>query len=298
MSYYVAGRRRTITLGTTASLTVKQARLQAAGIIASARLGYDKRLEIDARKAALRAQWEEDGKRVLFEDAWSRYRAWVERHGRSAPTLRLIDGQRRNHLRPFEGRDMRTVTRQDVSRWITDLIEIGEATAVVYQTRLSAFFNYLVMEDGALDKNPMAGMATLQVASRERLLSEQELRAAWHLAPTVNSVFGNAFRFLTLTGLRRLEALNLRWDEFIADDPTALHFDIGGERIKQRGKSKKSFVVPLSAPAIAIIDEQRAADDGSPYVFPSKRKSIAGRWDGHMKILRDAVREETGLTED
>lgn len=298
VSYYVAGRRRTITLGTTASLSVKQARLQAAEIIASARLGYDKRVEIDARKAALRAQWEEDARRVLFEDAWRRYRAWVERHGRSGPTLRLIDGQRRNHLRTFEGRDMRTVTRQEVSRWITDLIEIGEATAVVYQTRLSAFFNFLVMEDGALDKNPMAGMTMLQVASRERLLSEQELGAAWRLAPTVNAVFGNAFRFLVLTGLRRLEALNLRWDEFVADDPTALHFDIGGERIKQRGRNKRSFVVPLSAPAIAIIDEQRTDDDGSPFVFPGRRKSIAGRWDACMKLLREAVREETGVMEE
>jgi hypothetical protein len=47
----------------------------------------------------LRAQWEEDAKKVLFQDAWQRYRAWAERHGRGQQTLRTIDGQRRNHLK-------------------------------------------------------------------------------------------------------------------------------------------------------------------------------------------------------
>jgi integrase len=307
VSYYVAGKRRTITLGTTASLTAREARLKAAEIISSARLGYDKRLEIDARKAALRAQWEEDAKKVLFQDAWQRYRAWAERHGRGQQTLRTIDGQRRNHLRPFEGRDMRAVTRHEISNWLTGLAEIGEPTAVMYHTRINAFFNFLVREDGTLDKNPMVGMTMLEVASRDRLLSERELRAAWHLAPAVHPVFGNAFRFLTLSALRRLEALNLQWDEFNDDDPAALHFDIAGERIKQRGKNKKSFVVPLSAPALAIIEEQRALAiieeqralaNGSPYVFPSTKKSIEGNWDNHMAALRKKVDAATGTGED
>jgi integrase len=178
---------------------------------------------------------------------------------------------------------MRTVTRHEISKWLTGLAEIGEPTAVMYHTRMNAFFNFLVREDGTIDKNPMVGMTMLEVASRERLLSERELRAAWHLAPAVHPVFGNAFRFLTLTALRRLEALNLQWDEFNDDDPTALHFDIAGERIKQRGKNKRSFVVPLSAPALAIIG--RAA---------SPRQRVALRVSEHEEEHRGQLGQPHG----
>ncbi len=74
-----------------------------------------------------------------------------------------------------------------------------------------------------------------------------------------------AFAFLILTAARSGEALGARWDEI---DEAAAVWTVPANRMK----AAKAHRVPLSAPALAILAEMRAARGGDhPFVFPGQR---------------------------
>ena len=75
-------------------------------------------------------------------------------------------------------------------------------------------------------------------------------------------VVGRATRFLMLTALRKMEAVEARWSE-VSDGVLT----IGADRMK----TSKAHRVPLSATALAILDHQRSLDEISDYVFTSPR---------------------------
>ncbi|WP_448187729.1 tyrosine-type recombinase/integrase [Azospirillum sp. sgz301742] len=75
------------------------------------------------------------------------------------------------------------------------------------------------------------------------------------------------FRFLVLTAVRSGEARGARWSE--------IDFDAKLWTIpKERMKAGKTHVVPLSAPALAVLEEARklrSNDDDAALVFPGER---------------------------
>ena len=73
-----------------------------------------------------------------------------------------------------------------------------------------------------------------------------------------------------LTGARRSNLRAMRWDDLDFDMRT---WTIGG----QESKNKQSMVIPLTDPAVAIL-QQRKAVTHSEYVFPStgRKKSKTG----------------------
>jgi integrase len=75
-------------------------------------------------------------------------------------------------------------------------------------------------------------------------------------------VVGRATRFLMLTALHKMEAVEARWSE-VSDGVLT----IGADRMK----TSKAHRVPLSATALAILDHQRSLDEISDYVFTSPR---------------------------
>jgi integrase len=100
------------------------------------------------------------------------------------------------------------------------------------------------------------GMARSDGASRERILTDDELRALWHSA---EGTFGALVRFLLLTAARRSEAAEMEWSEVVGTDwllPAA------------RNKTGQELLRPLSSAAQAIL----AAQPRGEWVF-----SITGR---------------------
>jgi integrase len=82
---------------------------------------------------------------------------------------------------------------------------------------------------------------------RDRILSDDELRLVW---AACSGVYGAFIRFLLLTAVRRSEAAGMQWSELdgsLWTIPAA------------RMKGKVEHVVPLSAAALAILDERRSA---------------------------------------
>ena len=82
--------------------------------------------------------------------------------------------------------------------------------------------------------------------ARERVLTDDELRAFWRAAEQDKGPFGPFVRFLLLTAVRRGEAAGLKRNELSADGTT-------GPSPAARYKSGKDTVIPLSAAAQKII---------------------------------------------
>jgi integrase len=90
--------------------------------------------------------------------------------------------------------------------------------------------------------------------ARERVLTDDELRAVWRAAEAPTGPFGRLVKFILLTGARRTEAAAMAWMELngVWTLPGA------------RNKTKVDLVRPLSAEARAVLP---AKVDGCDYVF-------------------------------
>jgi integrase len=82
-------------------------------------------------------------------------------------------------------------------------------------------------------------------SARNRILSDDELRAVWRAAEVFSGPYGHLVRFLLLMATRRSEATKMVRGELVGDDwiiPAA------------RMKAKVEHVVPVSPAAKAILD--------------------------------------------
>ena len=127
-------------------------------------------------------------------------------------------------------------------------------------------FNLAIRWKWRLD-NPAKGIQRNQEEKRTRYLSQQELaRLSKALAEHPEKVSANAIRFLMLTGARRGEVLNARWDQF---DMKAGIWIKPSAHTKQRREHR----VPLSAPALLLLSELKRTAEG-PYVLPGKGPDV------------------------
>ena len=152
---------------------------------------------------------------------------------------------------------------------------------------LSKMFNLAIRWKWRTD-NPAKGIERNDEAKRERYLSATEIDA---LSKALNKhpdkQAANIIRVLLLTGSRRGEVLNARWEQFDLDTGA---WTKPGHTTKQ----KTIHRVPLSAPAWELLTQILAAEKAqakkeqrelSPWVFP-------GRFDGAPREnIRRAWRE-------
>jgi integrase len=130
------------------------------------------------------------------------------------------------------------------------------------RSALSSFFSWCVSE-GLLDVNPVTGTAkAAQNGSRERVLTQDELRQLWRTLPEINEGFADIIRLLLLTGARRNEIGLLVWNEV---DFTRKMIVLGPERTKNR----KTFELPLSRQALEILQRQHRRNS-TEFVFSDK----------------------------
>jgi integrase len=131
---------------------------------------------------------------------------------------------------------------------------------------LRAMFN-VAEEIGYRGDNPAKGVKTFKEESRDRFLQIGELEAFFTALDSEAEVFRHFFLTLLLTGARKSNVLSMKW----ADVDLAA----GYWRIAEN-KSGSVVVVPLVAPAVAILAARKETTNGCPWVFP-------GRRDDHLK---------------
>jgi integrase len=160
------------------------------------------------------------------------------------------------YAKPLHGLGVALVSRRDIGSLLaTVAASSGNPTANFTRASLSAFFSWC-RERGLVEQNPVIGTQRHEMKPRERVLPLVELAAVWRACG--DDAYGAIVRLLILTGQRREEIGGLRLDE-IGDGIIALP--------ASRAKNGRAHVIPLSAPALAILAAQPPR---SEFVFGSK----------------------------
>lgn len=176
------------------------------------------------------------------------------------------------------------------SREIRDLVDgIAERGSGIMANRTLALvrkiFNFAIQRE-IVTQNPCSGVARpAEERQRERVLSEDEIKAVWKACDGEPAWVAAAMRLYLLTAQRKNEILGMRWDEV---DLNSGWWTIPSER----AKNSRSHRVPLGPQTLLILKQLRLRSGGSPFVFPS------GRGDAPLVTIQkpvDRIRTATGI---
>lgn len=168
------------------------------------------------------------------------------------------------------------ITRAD----IREVIEASRARGanVTINREIAAIRSFLswCLKQDLVEVNVAAGMAKAAPENkRTRVLSDSEIKVIWQASEAESFPFGSITMLLLLTGQRRGEVAGLRWTEI----------DMKGRQWllpPERSKNKLPHLIPLSDPALAIIQSVPRVK-GSDFLF-----GLGGRtgFTGYSKAKR------------
>jgi integrase len=234
VQYRAVGRSRRMHLK--AGLTLTAARREAKAILGAVARGGD---PLTARRKMERA--ESDTLRAIVEE-------YLAREG---SRLRTIDERRaslQRHVLPKLGdRQIGDITRTDIVRLLD---RIADKSGAPMADHVLAYLRRVMTWHASRSddfRSPIVrGMARTRPSQRrrQRVLSDDELKAVWRAAEASQNAFGNLVRFLLLTATRRTEAAAMRRSEIA-----------GNEWIipQERYKTGLELVIPLSPAAQAVV---------------------------------------------
>ncbi len=177
--------------------------------------------------------------------------AWFEQAG--SPTLESVT--------PLAVEQFRQEVRRRDRRATKNAKPASASTANRYCALLRTMFNRAADWGLVSGPNPVSRVKFYREGGKIKPLSEAEIAAVVEAARAISAskdtspagrVMGDLCELVLNTGLRRSEALNLRWSDIIDDS------------LRIRGKGGKVRTVPINAPARAAIDRQPRA---SAFVF-------------------------------
>lgn len=223
-----AHRLRRQTIGPVSTWTLDKARERAREVLQAASLG---------RNAGPSAVTFGDlANRFIEEWSMPRKRTWKQ------------DKRQLEHARMAAWRDRpaASITSADVRALLDEVTATAPIAANRLRALLSKIFVFGVRRE-LVEMNPVVATEKPgQEQTRERVLSETEIRALWTALDDEPAHVASVFRLLLLTGVRLSEAANLKQDE-IDGDTWVLP--------SSRSKNNHSFVVPLSAYTLTLARE-------------------------------------------
>lgn len=118
----------------------------------------------------------------------------------------------------WKNREVDSITRADVAEALEPVIARGSTGAARHAfAALRKQFNWMV-EQGTLAASPCAGMkAPGKAGSRDRVLTDDELKRVWSAAVEIGYPFGPIVQLLMLTAQRRGEVCAMRWEDIDGD---------------------------------------------------------------------------------
>jgi integrase len=230
-------RLRKYTIGPHGRITLHHARTAAQRIFAARLDGRDpaaEKLELRRRQVVDRI---DDLVEAFIADHVSKLRSGGE-------LSRLL---RRELILRWGARSVHDIKRRDISDLVFEAaVERGDHSAHKLLKTVKRFFSWCVGR-AVLETSPGIGVKSpLKAASRDRVLTDEELARILRGARQIGGPYGAIIEFLILTGQRREEVARMTWDE--------VHLE---RRIWQlpatRTKNGKDHVVHLSPEALSIL---------------------------------------------
>jgi integrase len=256
--YRASGAPRKLTLGPSPALDLAAARRAAQRALAEIAEGRDPAAMKRATRVAQREQASAITNTVatVTELFVSRYakaknKSWAE-------TERLLG---KEVVSRWGHRPLATITRAQVH----DLLDaIVDRPAPIIANRVLAAFRKLCnwsVERGIIDSSPCEKLRPPGKENRrDRILSDDEVRRVWIASISLGYPFGPIVRLLLLTGQRREEVAQMRWNEV---DLKSRIWTIP----KERAKNGVEHQVPLSNPAIALLSDLPRISGGMDWIF-------------------------------
>lgn len=265
-------------------LTLEQARVEARKWLQLIAEGHDPR-QIRAREAEKAKEQADNTFGAIVED-YLKTKVYPElaRPKFIADTLRnefvrdvVIDGVKAKGLGPKPIRDVtwqHILTRVKAKRFGDSARGVKPSPTMARHmlAMVKAALNWAKSEDAyGIEENIVADKKVKQFVgeapSRDRVLSDAELRAVWAAADQVGYPFGHLVKMLLLTAQRRDEVSLARLGEFdwvTVDDerPPEYVWTIPGERMKKR----RVHVIPVTDALAAFLGEIPRRTDGD-YLF-------------------------------
>ncbi len=206
--------------------------------------------------------------------------AYFQREGKK---LRSIDQRRRAFVRliyPTLGsRQIDDIRRSDIVKLLDKIEDAnGPRMAHVVLAYISKLFTWHAGRDDNFRSPIVRGMGRVNAKerARERILSDEELKAVWTTAEASGTLFGAYMRFLLLTAARRTEVARMTRAELVGDE-----WHIPAARVK----NKRDVLLPLSAAALAVLAELPVIGKADGFIFTN---------DG-VRAFRDYAKGKTDL---
>ena len=203
-------------------------------------------------------------------------------------TERLARQRLANHVAPLLDARVDRITRQHL---LDALLGIqATPTRDRVQKVIRGIMGHAVLREWRLD-NPVddalrAALSTKRQSKHHKSLASGAIADALAKADARDgwAFVTMALRFIALTATRNGEVRGARWDEFDLD---ARIWHVPAERMK----AGKAFDVPLSLPALNVLQRAEELADGSGLVFPSPRGAVmdSARLSEAMRLCSDTT---------
>jgi integrase len=154
------------------------------------------------------------------------------------------------------------VRTHDLTRITDRMMESGHPSAANHAHMAVRSFLHWCVRRRLLQHSPLEGLERpATIASRERILTDDELVTVWGAADAIGGHFSAIVKLLILTGQRRSEIGSLR-DTYITDHSVCLP--------KEITKNGRSHTFPIGTLSAAILPSNIGA--GTTSIFPARGK--------------------------
>jgi integrase len=269
IQYRTGRKQRRMAIGNVASLGADQARK-----VARAKLGrVDNGEDPQAEKKTERVRSAHTLGAVA--EQYLVHLATLVEQGRHRPrSFQETERYLAKHWKPVHDIPAHLLHRRDIAPVLGKLSKQSPIAANRARAALSALFTW-AMREGTVDSNPVVGTNKIQESKRNRVLSNAELVDVWNACQDDDA--GRITRLLILTAQRRNEVAGIGDAEI---DRERHLWSLPSERTK----NGLPHLVPLSADALAILDEARAAQhEGRGLIFGRR----AGPFSGWSKAKKE-----------
>lgn len=286
LRYRYAGKPKKLTLGRWPVMGLADARAAATDAIEAVEHGNDPSAAKKRTKAArMEAQLSERDKIKTLVGQFGK------RHLSTLKSGETVKRELNRHVVAVWGeRDIHDIAKRDV----IDLLDaIADSGRVVTANRVRAYLNKFLswcVERDIIDQSPAMGVKPVaKEKSRDRVLSDDEIRWLWQACTIEGQPWGHLGKMLLLTGQRLGEVVNMT-DREVSGDLWHLTAD--------RTKNGRAHDVPLSEAARDVLGAVERVKGDAGYVFTTTGESaLQGYHKGRNHIAKrmaEIASDETG----